>query len=70
MFNMACNRNTQCIIPNDFWNRFKMWGVEDIELWEQQDAFDFFNSLTEQLDDHFEVSTKVHNYHFIPVCCK
>ena len=36
--------------PEGFWKAFKLWG-QPINLHEQQDAFEFFNNLTDQVDD-------------------
>ena len=36
--------------PDGFWKTFKLWGMP-INLHEQQDAFEFFNNVTDQVDD-------------------
>ena len=36
--------------PEGFWKTFKLWG-QPINLHEQQDAFELFNNLTDQVDD-------------------
>ena len=36
--------------PEGFWKAFKLWG-QPINLHEQQDAFELFNNLTDQVDD-------------------
>ena len=40
-------------VPEPFWKAFRMWGQE-VNLREQQDAFDFFISLTDQIDEHLK----------------
>lgn len=40
-------------VPEAFWRAFRMWGQE-VNLREQQDAFDFFISLTDQIDEHLK----------------
>lgn len=40
--------------PEKFWSSFKLFG-EAINVREQQDAFEFFNSLTDQLDEELKV---------------
>ena len=44
-------------IPEQFWKAFRMWGQE-VNLREQQDAFDFFISLTDQIDEHLKKNNK------------
>ncbi|XP_067939467.1 ubiquitin carboxyl-terminal hydrolase 24-like [Watersipora subatra] len=36
--------------PDDLWHVFKLWG-QSVNVREQQDAFDFFTALTDQLDE-------------------
>ena len=43
----------QYCIPEAFWKAFRMWGQE-INVREQQDAFDFFISLTDQIDEYLK----------------
>jgi ubiquitin carboxyl-terminal hydrolase 9/24 len=40
-------------VPESFWKVFRMWGQE-VNLREQQDAFDFFISMTDQIDEHLK----------------
>jgi ubiquitin carboxyl-terminal hydrolase 9/24 len=40
-------------IPESFWKAFRMWGQE-INVREQQDAFDFFISMTDQIDEYLK----------------
>lgn len=39
--------------PQSLWKVFRLWGQE-INVCEQQDAFDFFTSLTDQLDEYLK----------------
>ncbi|XP_071490931.1 ubiquitin carboxyl-terminal hydrolase 24-like [Diadema antillarum] len=41
--------------PERFWRVFKFWG-EPVNVREQQDAFDFFTILTDQLDEHLKTT--------------
>ncbi|XP_041474973.1 ubiquitin carboxyl-terminal hydrolase 24-like isoform X2 [Lytechinus variegatus] len=41
--------------PERFWKVFKFWG-EPVNIREQQDAFDFFTILTDQLDEYLKQS--------------
>ena len=36
--------------PESFWKNFKLWG-NAINVREQQDAFEFFSNLIDQLDE-------------------
>jgi len=40
--------------PNTFWKTFKLWGQE-VNIREQQDAFEFFTDLTDQVDEYLKV---------------
>ncbi|VDL89636.1 unnamed protein product [Schistocephalus solidus] len=41
--------------PASFWQSFRMWGTDNpIDPREQQDAFDFFQALTDQLDENLK----------------
>ena len=42
--------------PEQFWKVFKLWG-QPVNIREQQDAFEFFTNLTDQLDEHLKVIT-------------
>ncbi|XP_050400806.1 ubiquitin carboxyl-terminal hydrolase 24 isoform X1 [Patella vulgata] len=39
--------------PEKFWQVFKLWG-QTINVREQQDAFDFFQALIDQVDEHMK----------------
>ncbi|XP_070196439.1 ubiquitin carboxyl-terminal hydrolase 24-like isoform X2 [Littorina saxatilis] len=39
--------------PERFWSVFKLWG-QTINVREQQDAFDFFQAITDQIDEHMK----------------
>ncbi|XP_013409431.2 ubiquitin carboxyl-terminal hydrolase 24-like [Lingula anatina] len=39
--------------PEKFWKVFKLWG-QTVNIREQQDAFDFFTALIDQLDEHLK----------------
>ena len=41
--------------PESFWKVFKLWG-QTINVHEQQDAFDFFQALIDQMDEQMKVS--------------
>ena len=43
--------------PESFWKAFRMWGQE-VNIREQQDAFDFFISMTDQIDENLKKMTK------------
>ena len=43
----------QYYIPESFWKVFRLWGQE-INIREQQDAFDFFTSMTDQIDEYLK----------------
>ena len=40
--------------PERFWKVFKLWG-QTVNIREQQDAFDFFQALIDQIDEHLKV---------------
>ncbi len=40
-------------LPEAFWKAFRMWGQE-VNIREQQDAFDFFISMTDQVDEYLK----------------
>lgn len=42
-------------IPEQFWRTFKLWG-NPVNIREQQDAFEFFSNLTDQLDSQLKAS--------------
>ena len=41
--------------PEKFWKVFKLWG-DLVNIREQQDAFDFFQALIDQIDEQLKVS--------------
>lgn len=43
--------------PEAFWRAFRMWGQE-VNIREQQDAFDFFISMTDQIDEYLSKKLK------------
>ncbi|CAF0802298.1 unnamed protein product [Brachionus calyciflorus] len=47
--------NQEFFMPDKFWSKFRMWNSHDsINVREQQDAFDFFISLTDQIDEYLQ----------------
>ena len=44
----------QFYAPETFWNTFKLWG-QPVNVREQQDAYDFFCNLTDQVDEQLKV---------------
>lgn len=42
-------------IPEQFWKNFKLWG-QPVNIREQQDAFEFFSDLTDQLDSQLKAN--------------
>ena len=44
----------QFYAPDNFWKTFKLWG-QPVNVREQQDAYDFFCNLTDQVDEHLKV---------------
>ena len=44
----------QYYVPERFWKVFKLWG-QTVNIREQQDAFDFYTSLVDQLDEQLKV---------------
>ena len=45
----------QFYAPENFWSKFKLWG-QPVNVREQQDAYDFFCNLTDQLDEQLKVT--------------
>ncbi|KAL5016318.1 hypothetical protein ScPMuIL_005907 [Solemya velum] len=43
--------------PEKFWKVFKLWG-QTVNIREQQDAFDFFQALIDQCDEHMKKTGK------------
>ncbi|KAH3849068.1 hypothetical protein DPMN_091457 [Dreissena polymorpha] len=50
--------------PEKFWKVFKLWG-DPVNIREQQDAFDFFQALIDQIDEQLKVGYKIHFPHRI-----
>ena len=44
---------TQYYTPGKFWKSFKLWG-EPVNVREQQDAFEFFINVTDQMDEYMK----------------
>lgn len=51
--NLAASK-LQYYVPRGFWKHFKLWG-EPVNLREQHDALEFFNSLVDSLDESLKV---------------
>ena len=48
----------QYYVPETFWKVFKLWG-QPVNIREQQDAFDFYTSLIDQLDEQMKVKIRL-----------
>ncbi|XP_072033865.1 ubiquitin carboxyl-terminal hydrolase 24-like [Amphiura filiformis] len=46
----ALQTSSTVVTPRDFWNVFKLWG-QSINTCEQQDAYEFYTDLVNQLDE-------------------
>lgn len=55
MFGHLLESKLQYYSPENFWKKFKLWG-QPVNVREQQDAFDFFCNLTDQVDEQLKVS--------------
>ena len=55
MFGHLMESKLQYHEPERFWSVFRLWG-QTINVREQQDAFDFFQAFTDQIDEHMKVS--------------
>ena len=55
VFGHMLESRLQYYVPEDFWKKFKLWG-EPVNVREQQDAFDFFCNLTDQVDEQLKVT--------------
>ncbi|CAH1774066.1 unnamed protein product [Owenia fusiformis] len=53
MFGHLMDSKLQYHEPEKFWKLFKLWG-QVVNVREQQDAFDFYTALTDQLDEHLK----------------
>ncbi|XP_015755638.1 PREDICTED: ubiquitin carboxyl-terminal hydrolase 24-like [Acropora digitifera] len=50
VFGHLMDSKLQYFAPEQFWKCFKLWG-QPVNVREQQDAFEFFSNLTDQLDE-------------------
>ncbi|CAL1289008.1 unnamed protein product [Larinioides sclopetarius] len=50
---LACSK-LQYYVPRGFWRHFKLWG-EPVNLREQHDALEFFNSLVDSLEEALKI---------------
>ena len=57
----------QFYAPENFWNTFKLWG-QPVNVREQQDAYDFFCNLTDQVDEQLKVCVYAHLYMGVFIC--
>lgn len=53
MFGHLMESKLQFHEPERFWSVFRLWG-QTINVREQQDAFDFFQAITDQIDEHMK----------------
>jgi len=53
VFGHLMESKTQYYSPESLWKVFRLWGQE-INIREQQDAFDFFTALTDQIDEYLK----------------
>ncbi|XP_075815088.1 ubiquitin carboxyl-terminal hydrolase 9Y-like [Microtus pennsylvanicus] len=53
IFGHLASSQLQYYVPRGFWQQFRLWG-EPINLREQHDALEFFNSLVDSLDEAFK----------------
>ncbi|XP_058887482.1 ubiquitin carboxyl-terminal hydrolase 24 isoform X2 [Acipenser ruthenus] len=53
LFGHLMESKLQYYVPENFWKIFKMWNKE-LFVREQQDAYEFFTSLVDQLDEHLK----------------
>lgn len=55
VFGHLLESKLQYYSPENFWKKFKLWG-QPVNVREQQDAFDFFCNLTDQVDERLKVT--------------
>ena len=55
MFGHLMESRLQAHEPEKFWQVFKLWG-QQVNIHEQQDSFDFFQAVTDQVDEHMKVT--------------
>ncbi|KAF7659700.1 hypothetical protein LDENG_00292980 [Lucifuga dentata] len=53
LFGHLMESKLQYYVPENFWKIFRMWNRE-LYVREQQDAYEFFTSLVDQLDEHLK----------------
>jgi len=53
VFGHLLESKLQYYSPENFWKKFKLWG-QPVNVREQQDAFDFFCNLTDQVDEQLK----------------
>ncbi|XP_022244007.1 ubiquitin carboxyl-terminal hydrolase 24-like [Limulus polyphemus] len=53
VFGHLLESQLQYYIPERFWKCFRLWG-QPVNVREQQDAFEFFTHLVDQLDEHLK----------------
>ncbi|NXR07637.1 UBP24 hydrolase, partial [Semnornis frantzii] len=54
LFGHLMESKLQYYVPENFWKIFKMWNKE-LYVREQQDAYEFFTSLIDQMDEYLKV---------------
>ena len=54
VFGHMLESKLQFYAPENFWRTFKLWG-QPVNVREQQDAYDFFCNLTDQVDERLKV---------------
>ncbi|XP_035828590.1 LOW QUALITY PROTEIN: ubiquitin carboxyl-terminal hydrolase 24 [Aplysia californica] len=57
MFGHLMESRLQYHEPEKFWSVFKLWG-HTVNIREQQDSFDFFQAVLDQIDEHMKASGK------------
>ena len=50
----ALHNSRSCVNPRGFWGVFKLWG-QRINTYEQQDAYEFYTDVVNQLDECLKV---------------
>ena len=62
VFGHLMESKMQYYSPQSLWKVFRLWGQE-INVCEQQDAFDFFTSLTDQIDEYLKSIQREEIFH-------
>ena len=57
VFGHLLESRLQHYVPDRFWKCFKLWG-QPVNVREQQDAFEFFTQILDQVDEHLSAQTK------------